>query len=206
MKRQLYSLLFFSVSIALFSQGSKNDNLNDPEKSNSANQEYVLTATLKSSSRLFESKEDLTSVILVIPSGSVVKILGSDSTFYHVAYGEDAGYINKSHAVINKTPMVMEPVTKQPEQADNTQPEPPKEVTRLSYLQNKYGPGMAEKLYAGKIWRGMTSQMVRDSWGVPLKVSRYMEQTPVKEEWYYNKAVLVIENNTLIDWREARNN
>jgi hypothetical protein len=206
MKRQLYSLLFFSASIALFSQGSKNDNLNDPEKSNSANQEYVLTATLKSSSRLFESKEDLTSVILVIPSGSIVKILGSDSTYYHVAYGEDAGYINKSHAVINKIPVVMEPVAKQPEQADNTQPEPPKEVTRLSYLQNKYGPGMAEKLYAGKIWRGMTSQMVRDSWGVPLKVSRYMEQTPVKEEWYYNKAVLVIENNTLIDWREARNN
>jgi hypothetical protein len=206
MKRQLSVLLLFFSSMAVFSQGSNTEILNDLEKTNATNQEYVLTATLKSSSRLFEAKEDLTSVILVIPAGSIVKILGSDSTYYHVAYGEDTGYIFKNHATINKTPLTLEQVNKQPEQVSDTPQEQPKEVTRLSYLQNKYGPTMAEKLYAGKIWRGMTSQMVRDSWGVPLKVSRNMEQSPAKEEWHYNKAILVIENNTLTDWKEAKKN
>jgi hypothetical protein len=206
MKRQIFTLMFVAASLEVFTQGSDTDILNDLEKSNSTIQEYVLTATLKSSSRLFEVKEDLTSVILVIPVGSVVKIMGSDSAYYHVAFGEDTGYIFKNHAEINKAPVVIEPAKKQPEKVNNTTKEPPKQATRLSYLQNKYGPNMADKLYAGKIWRGMTSQMVRDSWGVPLKVNTIAGQTPDKEEWYYNKAVLVIENNILIDWREAKNN
>lgn len=204
MKRKVIALIFLAASVALFSQFTKSEVLQDSWKIQPSNQEYALTATLKSSSRLFESKEDLTSVIIVIPSGSIVKITGSDSTYYRVVFGEDEGYIFKKHATINQTPVLVEPVKKQ-EQVVNNQPVQ-KQDTRLFYLENKYGPNMAAKLYAGKIWRGMTSQMVRDSWGTPLKINKDMGSSVNREEWVYKKAFLFIENNTLVDWGEAKNN
>ena len=204
MKSKIIAFIFLAASIALSSQFSKSEVLQDPAESYTSNQEYALTATLTSSSRLFESKEDLTSVIIVIPSGSLVKITGSDSTYYRVVFGEDEGYIFKKHATINQTPVVIEPVKKQ-EQAVNVQPVQ-KQDTRLFYLENKYGPNMAAKLYAGKIWRGMTAQMVRDSWGTPLKINKDMGSSVNREEWIYNKANLFIENNTLVDWGETKNN
>jgi len=203
MKRKAITLIFLTASIILFSKISKSDVLQDLEKSNPVNQEYALTATLKSSSRLFELKEDLTSVILVIPSGSIVKVTGSDSTYYRVVFEDTEGYIFKKHATINQTPVVMEPVKKE-EEVTNVQPQQ-KQDTRLFYLENKYGPEMAAKLYAGKIWRGMTAQMVRDSWGTPLKINKDTGATIVREEWVFKKAFLYIENNTLVDWSEAKN-
>lgn len=204
MKRKVITLTFLAASIILFSQTSKSDVLQYLEKSESVNQEYALTATLKSSSRLFELKEDLTSVIMVIPSGSIVKVTGSDSTYYRVVFEDTEGYIFKKHATINQTPVVIEPVKKQ-EEATNVQPQQ-KQDTRLFYLENKYGPDMAAKLRSGKIWRGMTAQMVRDSWGTPLKINKNTGAAIVREEWIYKNAFLYIENNTLVDWGEVKKN
>ena len=206
MKRQLFTLIFLAASTAMYCQTNNSDSISGGMVTNQpATQDMALTATLKSSSRLFEFREDLTSVILVIPTGSIVKVTGSDSTYYRVIYDDTEGYIFKKHATINMAPVVMEPVKKQEQSSNNVQPQQT-QVTRLSYLVNKYGPNMGERLYAGKIWRGMSAQMVRDSWGTPLKVNRDAGETIVKEEWAYKKAILLLENNILVDWKEVSNN
>ncbi len=71
-------------------------------KTKHANQNVTSSATLKSASRLFGDKNDLTSVILVIPSGSEVDVLGADSTYLHVVFDENEGYIFRRHAVMNE--------------------------------------------------------------------------------------------------------
>ena len=149
---------------------------------------------------MFGEKDDLTTVILIIPSGSIVNVLGSDSTYLHVTFEENEGYIFKRHAVIDKSP-VSPTNTIQPQQAvQESQPVQERQVSRFSYLENKYGSSMAARLIAGKVWKGMNSEMVRDSWGTAQKTNREIAGNIIKEEWIYKNTWLYFENNTLVDW------
>lgn len=159
-----------------------------------------VTATLKSSSRLFKVKEDLTSVILVIPSGSVVTVLDSDSTYFHVIYQQDEGYIYKRHAVIDKAPVKTINSTLAAKSSQETQPEQEQYVSRFTYLESKYGTSLAARINAGKIWKGMSSEMVKDSWGKAEKVNRVINGNVINEEWIYKNSWLYFENNTLVEW------
>jgi len=162
-------------------------------------QQQTLSAKLNSSARLFGMKYDLTSVIMVIPSGTVVNVIGSDSTYFHVRYGEDEGYIYRKDATLSADPVTQQnAVTGQPEE-NNVQSQN-KQQDRKTYLANKYGTNMSEKMISGKIWKGMTAEMIVDSWGKPMKINRTINTDLIREEWVYKNSWLFIENNTLIDW------
>ena len=204
MMKKIISLAFLIICILPGkAQANKADILQDLESKNTVNQNVITTATLKSSSRLFKEKEDLTSVILVIPSGSTVTVLGSDSTYLHVTYEENEGFILKRHAVIDKSPVVSTQVTGPQPKVQEAQPLQTQVMNRFSYLENKYGTSMAARLYAGKIWKGMNSAMVKDSWGSAIKINREVSGNIIKEEWIYKTTWLYFENNTLIDWGPA---
>jgi hypothetical protein len=64
---------------------------------------------------------------------------------------------------------------------------------------------MAAKLIAGKIWKGMSSEMVRDSWGKPQKINRVIGNNIIREEWIYKNSWLYIENDSLVEWGPIRN-
>jgi hypothetical protein len=162
------------------------------------------TATLKSSSRLFSVKDDMTSVVVIIPTGSTVKVLDSDSTYMHVTFEENEGYIFSKTAIIDKTPVnIAQMIQNQPQSsAPQTTKEQP--LSRFSYLEKKYGTTMATRLYSGKIWKGMNSEMVKDSWGTAQKINRTINGNTVQEEWLYKTTWLYMENNTLVDWGPVR--
>jgi hypothetical protein len=156
----------------------------------------TVTATMKSSGRLFSMKDDLTSVIMIVPVDSTVTVLDSDSTYYHVVFQDTEGFIFKKQAVIDKVPVVKSSSAQtQPSQLQQQQ-----QQSRFSYLENKYGTSMATKLYTGKIWKGMNAQMVSDSWGSAQKINRVIDGNTIKEEWIYNQTWLYFENSTLVDW------
>jgi hypothetical protein len=166
-------------------------------------QQQTLSAKLKASARLFSVKYDLTSVIMVIPSGTVVNVIGSDSTYYKVTYGDDEGYIYRKDAILTADPAPEKTVAQQPA-VNNSQPQE-KQVDRFTYLDNKYGTTVAAKMFAGKIWKGMTAEMILDSWGKPQKVNRTIDVEIIREEWIYKNSWLFIENNSLIDWGPVNN-
>jgi hypothetical protein len=154
------------------------------------------TATMKSSSRLFSMKDDLTSVILLVPADSVVTVLGSDSTYYHVVYQDYEGYILKKHAVPDKAPAIKKTTQQQTRPVQQQE----QEQSRFSYLEDKYGTNMAVRLNSGKIWKGMNSAMVIDSWGNAQKINRIIDGNTIKEEWIYTNTWLYFEDNTLLEW------
>jgi len=196
-------ILFSIMIIAAFSiptQANKAGKLQILEKNQQVNQNDTLTATVTSSTRLFGSKDDLTSVIIIIPSGSTVGVLDSDSTYLHVVFEENNGYIFKRHAVINKTEPSNSQSIQYEEAAPKSQPVQQQQVSRFTYLESKYGSNMAAKIMAGKIWRGMDAEMVTDSWGTGEKTNRVISGNVVKEEWIYKNTWLYFENNILIDW------
>jgi hypothetical protein len=205
MKKLIISLFLLSAIVYVNAQNDKAMVLQNLEKAQPASQDVKLTATLKSATRLFGEKDDLTTVIMILPSGTVVSVIGSDSTYLHVIYEEDEGYIFRRHAVMNKA-TVETPVVKKQEPVQVEQPEPqPQQVSRFTYLENKYGTNMAAKLIAGKIWKGMSSEMVRDSWGKPQKINRVIGSDVIREEWIYKNSWLYIENDFLVEWGPIRN-
>lgn len=55
-----------------------------------------------------------------------------------------------------------------------------------------------------KIWKGMTADMVLDSWGNPREINRVISGNDIKEEWLYNTSLLYIENDVLVNWQIHR--
>jgi hypothetical protein len=199
MKKYIFPALFIIGVLSVSAQTDKTSLLQELETKQTVSQDITPTATIKTSTRLFKIKEDLTSVIVIIPTGSVVSVLDSDSTYLHIAFEENEGYIFRKHAVIDKTPNTF----KEMQPALTTRETQPAQVptdSRYDALESKYGAAMAGRLYAGKIWKGMNSEMARDSWGAAEKVNRVVNGNVIKEEWIYRSTWLYFENNTLIQW------
>jgi hypothetical protein len=192
--------LISGAIISNVAQANRSEILQGLENRQQTNQNIVNTATLKSASRLFEDKNDLTSVIFIIPADSVVTVLGSDSTYLNVIYQGAEGYMYKRDAIINKAPVVINKPVHPSQQVQETQPEETPQINRFTYLENKYGSNMAARLIAGKIWKGMNSDMVNDSWGTAQKINRVISGNVIQEEWIYNNTWLYFENNILVDW------
>jgi hypothetical protein len=203
MKKIIPSVLFLLFALALEAQQNKTAPLQNQGNNQPANQDVTTTATVKQSTRLFGEKDDLTSVIVVIPSGSRVTVLGSDSTYLQVSFEDNEGYILKRHAVIDRLPVSTPQTINQQPAVQQQQPDQ-EQQNRFSFLENKYGSSMAERIMAGKIWKGMNSEMVKDSWGDADRINRIVSGNVIKEEWIYRNTWLYFENNTLLEWGPVR--
>jgi len=200
MKKLTISILMMMLAFSLNAQDNRVNTLQGLESAQSQNQDTKLTAIVNKATRLFGAKDDLTSVIMIVPAGDTVDVIGSDSTYFHIIYQESEGYIFKGHATMQNITNDVAPAIQQQSNVQEEQPVQQQQVSRLSYLENKYGTSMAAKLIAGKIWKGMTTDMVQDSWGGPKKINRVINGNDVKEDWFYNNSWLHFENDTLIDW------
>jgi hypothetical protein len=201
-------IILISVIIICFAsvnaQTSKIDQLQTLEQNQSDQQKIIATATLKNSSRLFAAKDDLTTVILIIPADSVVSVLDSDSTYLHVLYQDSEGYIFNRKIDMHAIPATKQQVVSLQQSEQEAPPVQQQQQSRFTYLENKYGTNMAARLAGGKIWKGMNSEMVKDSWGVAERINRVINGNTIREEWYYRKALLYFENNTLLNWGPAK--
>ena len=204
MEKLFSLLLLLSLAFSVPAQDNRSVILQDLEKNQATNQNVTSSATLKSASRLFADKNDLTSVILVIPSGSEVEVLGADSTYLHVVFDENEGYILRRHAVMNEVSVASRATSQTQQNVQEAEPQQSQQqrqgVSRFTYLENKYGSNMAAKMIAGKVWKGMSAEMVRDSWGKPLKINRVITSNTIKEEWIYKSSWLYLENDVLYSW------
>ena len=203
MKKIIPSVLFLLFALALQAQQNKTVLRENPGINQRANQDVTTTATVKQSTRLFGEKDDLTSVIVVIPAGSRVNVLGSDSTYLQVSFEENEGYILKRHAVIDRIPVNTPQTINQQPAVQQQQPDQGQQ-DRFSFLEKKYGSAMADRIMAGKIWKGMNSEMVKVSWGDADRINRIVSGNVIKEEWIYRNTWLYFENNTLLEWGPVR--
>lgn len=212
MKKILLASVLILVFLSVSAQDNKTQILQNLESTSVSPQDVGITATLKNASRLFKDKDDLTSVIMVMPADSTVEVLASDSTFLRVSFEGNEGYIYTSQANINKPVKVTKPAPLQEQQAqaslplERIEPKPQGRVPdRYSYLANKYGRPMASKLYAGKVWRGISAEMVQDAWGNPRKINRLISNSSeTREEWIYTRYWLSFRNSVLIGWGQVK--
>jgi hypothetical protein len=202
MKKLTISIFIMLLAFSINAQDNRANALQSLESSQSQNQDAKLTAIISKATRLFGSKDDLTSVIMIVPAGDTVDVIGSDSTYFHIIYQESEGYIFKRHATIKNIIAYVAPVSQQRSNVQEEQPvqQQQQQISRFSYLENKYGTSMAARLISGKIWKGMTTGMVQDSWGSPKKINRVINGNVIKEEWIYNNTWIYFENDMLTEW------
>lgn len=195
------SIFFLLLPLVMAAQ-TNNQGTHEYGQLQQLEQQNQQTAILTSAARLFGTRDDLTTVITVLPKDTRVNVIDSDSTYYHVTVEDTEGYIFKRQAVIeNNNSIVKEPVSQsQTTRGQEAYPVNQNKISRFTYLENKYGTSLAARINSGKIWKGMNGEMVRDSWGNPLKISRVISNNTVKEEWTYKSTLLYLENNTLVRW------
>jgi hypothetical protein len=204
MNKSILPLILILLTLSLNGQGSRTM-LEELEQGTNSQQSAVLTATLKSASRLFGEKDDLTTVLTILPSGSVVEVLGSDSTYLNVKYEDTEGYIFRKHATLNEYPgNIRDTESRPPTIAETQAQQEEQQVSRFTYLEQKYGTSIAARLASGKIWKGMNAEMIRDSWGKPQKINRVISGNIIKEEWIFKNTWLYLENDYLTEWGPVR--
>lgn len=150
---------------------------------------YVKT---KSTTRFFSDMDNLSAVIQMIPENVEVQVFEPIGDYYSAYFDGSYGYL-----FISK----VEPVNFDPEIFIIT-PEPlSAEQDKYAFLVQKYGKEDADQIIARKVWKGMTKDMILDSWGKPRQIDRYIGKTTVKEEWYYRTRVLFVQDGKLVGWK-----
>ena len=177
-------------------------------------------ATTKGAVRLFGDKDDLTSVITIIPDGSTVEVVTPDSVFTRVLFEGSDGFVRSDRLtaakrVLNAAPArATQPATAEQPSAWQTQQNQPQQqaqqqpaeqeynapADRYEMLVNKYGTDIGKRLYQHKVWKGVNSDMARDSWGKPVQINRMYVDQSVDEEWIYSKKYLYFRDGILIEW------
>jgi hypothetical protein len=156
-------------------------------------------AKATSAIRLFGDKDDLASVLTIIPAGSYVDIVNPDTTsgYILVLYNDQQGFAQAGKLNFNLTKDEINKATIPVQTSVENRPAP---ASRYDRLMMKYGSPIGKLLYQNKIWKGISSDMVLDSWGKPLKINLTYNDNTREEEWIYSKKWLLFRDNVLVNW------
>lgn len=75
---------------------------------------------------------------------------------------------------------------------------------RADQLKRKYGSEIGSRVMRGQIWKGMTEQMLDDSWGKPEKITKNKEKWGTFTQWYYGKITYFFKNGIMTGWEELK--
>ena len=67
----------------------------------------------------------------------------------------------------------------------------------------KYGEELGQRVAYNRIWKGMTDEMVQDSWGEADRIDKNVEQWGVFTQLYYGDVTFFFRDGKLIDWEEG---
>ncbi len=76
-----------------------------------------------------------------------------------------------------------------------------REICR-EYFLKKYGRKIGQRILNGQVWKGMTEEMLRDSYGEPDKITRNKEKWGTFSQWYYGKQIFFFKNGKLFEWEK----
>ena len=185
MKKQIFLILTMALSLTVFGQ--------DLQK-----------AKTTSAIRLFGDKDDLTSVLSIIPAGSIVEIVRPDTTagYVLVLFDDQQGYVEAAKLDYNLT---QDEIDKASAPVQTTVQSAPVPANRYDMLIMKYGTPLGKLLYEHKIWKGLNTDMVTDSWGKPVKINITYNDSSKEEEWIYSKKWLLFRDNVLVSWGPVNN-
>ncbi len=74
---------------------------------------------------------------------------------------------------------------------------------RPALLIKKYGRKIGNRIALGKVWKGMTERMLKDSWGKPDRITTNRQKWGVFRQYYYGNIIYFFRDGKLIDWEDG---
>jgi len=68
----------------------------------------------------------------------------------------------------------------------------------------KYGKKNGARVSNGSVWKGMTENMLKDSWGKPDKINKIKRKWGIFTQWYYGDVTYFFKNGRLIEWEQKK--
>ncbi len=68
----------------------------------------------------------------------------------------------------------------------------------------RYGKEDGAKVASGMVWKGMSEDMLRDSWGKPDSVTSNKQPWGTYNQWYYGEITYFFKDGKMIDWEEGQ--
>jgi len=75
-------------------------------------------------------------------------------------------------------------------------------VFKKKLYYKKYGKVNGQRVLEGKIWKGMSEDMLQDIWGKPDKTNTDKHPWGVFTQWHYGDITYFFKNSILIDWEQ----
>lgn len=213
--RRIFTVTLVMLLSIVMAEGQQNrtEALEQLEQGGQIQQQQPKKGVTKGALRLFGEKNDLTTVILLVPNGAEVEIIATDEDYLLVRYEDYTGFLvaDKVQTVALADTVQQQVVQQQAVQQQVLKQEVVQKQAaqqeyrmnagnRMTYLEHKYGKDIATRIYEGKIWKGMTTAMVSDAWGEPDRTNRVVVNNIVKEEWIYRSTWLLMEQGKLTEW------
>jgi len=76
--------------------------------------------------------------------------------------------------------------------------------SRANQMTRKYGKQVGKRVASGQIWKGMTENMLEDSWGKPDKITKNKEKWGLFTQWYYGDITYFFKEGIMIGWEEIK--
>lgn len=144
----------------------------------------------------------------VLEAGQTVKVTAYKTAekFYQVQFKGGTGYIDARDLKRNEA---LDRLIEQAGKGSEAKPQPEKpssrrrlspadEAAKQKVLTMLYGEKIASRIMQGKVWKGMTKEMVIQSLGEPKSVKRSVFSNVIKEQWEYEDGTLLFfDNDTL---------
>jgi hypothetical protein len=70
----------------------------------------------------------------------------------------------------------------------------------LELYQLKYGNELGKRVYNKQVWKGMSRQMLRDSWGKPDSLNESHKDWGTFSQWYYGDVTFFFRDGKLFEW------
>ena len=76
------------------------------------------------------------------------------------------------------------------------------ELKKQLYIK-KYGKENGTRMFLGKVWKGMTLEMLEDEWGKPDKSHTDKHPWGIFTQLYYGDITYFFKNSVLTDWQQG---
>jgi hypothetical protein len=137
-------------------------------------------------------------VLAKIKSGNKISVIEDlDGSYYKAIFNNITGYVFKT-SFEPETEIIERQRLKEEEERKKQEAK----IEKRKNLIAKYGKTKGQKIIDGRIWIGMTKEMLIDSWGEPDDINRTVGSFGVHEQCIYGNSYVYLEDGILTTWQD----
>jgi hypothetical protein len=200
-----YWFLIILVNYSILTFGQSNDSIPLPK---------TVIASIFTWTPLREAPDVASEIKHTVPKGALLEVVGSNKEYLKVKYDSIEGYL--IYSLVSSNTQEFSTFVKKAKkfeeerykiEAERKRIEEERRLTKINAerkagLTKKYGSFAATRILEGKIWIGMTEQMLLESWGKPEDINSTVTRYGTSKQFVYGLGRYVyVENGKVDAWQ-----